>query len=66
MEPYCIDCKDTCVDPDDPTGQHDCRYCGGSFAWRQREEHFRKQNDAEIAEGTRDEIQQNKRKFGHA
>jgi len=36
IPPYCQYCGDTCQDPDDPTGQHDCRYCGGMFAWRQR------------------------------
>ena len=39
-EPYCPYCLDSCQDPDDPTGQADCRYCGGSYAWRQREVYY--------------------------
>lgn len=34
---YCRMCNDTLAHPDDPTGQADCGYCGGSYAWRQRE-----------------------------
>ena len=41
MQPFCPVCKDTCADTEDPTGQADCRHCGGSFAWRLREEYFR-------------------------
>lgn len=43
VAPYCPYCADTCTDPDDPDGQRDCRYCGGAFAWRQREAHFAQQ-----------------------
>ena len=29
--PFCRYCNDTLSHPDDPTGQADCGYCGGSF-----------------------------------
>ena len=43
MVPYCQMCDDSCVHPDDDTGQSDCGFCGGSFAWRQRDAHYAKQ-----------------------
>lgn len=41
IPPYCSFCLDACADPEDPDGQADCRQCGGSFAWRQREAYYR-------------------------
>ena len=37
-EYFCDYCSDNLADPEDPTGQADCRFCGGSFAWKQRKE----------------------------
>lgn len=31
IPPRCAYCQDTLIHPDDPTGQADCGYCGGSF-----------------------------------